>query len=218
MDHDVGFFSYPFVEELVIDPTNQTAITAVNDLQGFWQIRLILSLVAREVGTITTSALAGITGGAYTTPTGVNLTLAEGTAQAEITDPANLMQLGEQWFAFKSELAGDFHSHYDVRAYVKASTYLQRNDTVAMYPKFGSSLTFSSGQSYLHGKPQVTGFWSLKVYGANNSLNRFALGDRSNITHEDGTLVYGGNSSDDHPFALLLQSNETAPPSNWTSK
>lgn len=164
------------------------------------------------------------------TPSGVNLTLAEGTAQAEITaagdDPANLMQVGEQWFAFKSELAGDFHSHYDVRAYVAEDLYLQLNDTIAMYPKFGSSLPFSSGQSYLmafHGKPQVTGFWSLTVYGAHlffvpNSLNRFALGDRSNITYEDGTLVYGGNSSDDRPFTLLLQSNEAAPPSNWTSK
>jgi hypothetical protein len=76
------------------------------------------------------------------------------------------------------------------------------------------------------GKPQVNGFWSLTAYGADvflvpNELDKYSVGDRSAITYQDGSLVYGGSggSGDSNkPFEILLQSTDVIPPSNYCSK
>lgn len=69
------------------------------------------------------------------------------------------------------------------------------------------------------------GFWSLTIYGADqylipNPVNRFEVGDRSNLTYQDGTLVYGAGAANvtDEPFEVLMQPADLVPPSNWTSK
>ena len=53
-----------------------------------------------------------------------------------------------------------------------------------------------------------------------NPLDRYSLGDRSNLTYPDGSPVYGGpnSASTDTPFQILIQSHATPPPQNWTSK
>jgi Protein of unknown function (DUF1214) len=43
------------------------------------------------------------------------------------------------------------------------------------------------------------------------------LHEQSNITYPDGSLVYGGGSTTDGPFEILLQAADVAPPANWSS-
>lgn len=67
------------------------------------------------------------------------------------------------------------------------------------------------------------GFWSLTLYNDTgylvaNSLNRYSVGDRSNITFADGTLVYGEAGDEDGEFQVLVQPDGTSPPANWTNK
>ena len=61
------------------------------------------------------------------------------------------------------------------------------------------------------------------MYGADNYLipnsgNRYAIGDRSNLTYADGDLVYGNASSRNGPFQILIQPADMMQPANWTNK
>lgn len=52
-----------------------------------------------------------------------------------------------------------------------------------------------------------------------NPINKYEVGDRSNLTYCDGSLVYGNeSSSSDQSFQVLIQSAAVPPPVNWTSK
>jgi hypothetical protein len=75
------------------------------------------------------------------------------------------------------------------------------------------------------GKPQVKGFRSLTMYGGDgflvpNSLDRYSLNNRGNMTYPDGTLVYGSESPADstEPFYMLLQSTDIPASAEWESK
>ena len=189
--------------------------------------------VRRDVPWVTsTLQLAGLAGGKYTTPPGVDLAAA---AKASITRTLSVLNdtrywtyFSPQWFTTKSEVSGDFHSNYLMRAFVAYWGYLQLADYEAIYPSLVDTLYINTTYivTFDGGKPNVTGFWSLTVYGSDeflvkNQLGRYSLGDRSDITYDDGSLVYGPESTTNDPtkpFSLLLQSTDFAPAENWTSK
>lgn len=82
-------------------------------------------------------------------------------------------------------------------------------------------LTFSRKLPFIS---SLYGFWSLTFYGPDqylipNPLNIFSVGDRSNITYDDGPLIYGPGSEagKDRSFRNLVQRTDTVPPQNWTS-
>ncbi|KAJ7109577.1 hypothetical protein C8R43DRAFT_1139679 [Mycena crocata] len=205
----------------------------------------ILQLVARfaehnppEVAADVASATAtleaagiSIADHTYTTPPGVNLTLAWEVAQDIVrsvaSDPSNFPSLGENWTNVAPALCGDFQTHYAMRALISLTGYLQLQATQAIYPRFGLDMVLTANQTYMiefSGKPQVTGFWSLTMYDAEgflvpNSLDRYSLNNRGTLTYPDGTLVYGGGSPADsvEPFYMLLQSTDAAVSEEWTS-
>ena len=127
---------------------------------------------------------------------------------------------------------GIYGSNYVERANVGIALYQEQTIDQALYvnnPRF-NPLQVTTSESYLYtifSKPPTlsTGFWSLTLYLSDehffaNHLDRYSLGDRSNLTYPDGSLVYGGpnSSSTDEPFQILVQSIATPPPANWTSK
>ena len=130
---------------------------------------------------------------------------------------------------------GDYGSNYAHRAYIARTGYQQTVPSITIYPGLGgppfSNYALPANQSYLFtfsGKPPVIsslyGFWSLTFYGADqylipNPLNVFSVGDRSNITYDDGSLIYGpgSNTGKNGPFRILVQQTDIVPPQNWTS-
>jgi hypothetical protein len=177
-------------------------------------------------------AAAGIRNGSYTPVSGVNLTLAADTVFTTIVHVARSDQvlLNNGWE--RNSPAGIYGSDYAERANVGIELNGEQTIDQALYvnnPAF-NPLKVTPSDSYLYtfsSKPPTlsTGFWSLTLYLPNqhffaNSLDRYALGDRSNLTYPDGSLVYGGpnSSSTDEPFQILVQSIGTPPPVNWTSK
>ncbi|RDL36246.1 uncharacterized protein BP5553_06858 [Venustampulla echinocandica] len=71
------------------------------------------------------------------------------------------------------------------------------------------------------GKPRVkpTGFWSLSLYGhdqlfVENTLDQYALGDRSDLRYADGTPL---KERDDGNFNILAQPADISPPSSWNN-
>ncbi|MCJ1387052.1 hypothetical protein MMC17_010181 [Xylographa soralifera] len=179
-------------------------------------------------------ALAGLHYGIYTPPAGTNLTLASLLADKSLTTsiqaPSLYKSFGNNWRTFISAASGNFHSYYAARAFIAWSGYLELVQYEALYPEyFGSAsgnaiMTVAANQSILltfSEKPPVTGFWSLTAYGVDNylipnGLERFSLGDRSNLTYPDGTIVYGNTSSNGN-FQILMQPANVSPPANWTS-
>jgi hypothetical protein len=115
---------------------------------------------------------------------------------------------------------GIYGSNYAERANAAIATNLEQTLDQALYvnnPGF-SPLQVTPSDSYLYtfsSKPPIlsTGFWSLTLYLPDqhffaNPLDRYSLGDRSNLTYLDGSLVYEGpnSSSTDEPFQILVQS------------
>ncbi|KAJ7904046.1 hypothetical protein B0H13DRAFT_2334886 [Mycena leptocephala] len=190
--------------------------------------------VAADVKSITaTLEAAGISMAThtYTKPADVDLDLAYSAAQAILgavpKTPADLVSLGGGWMAFAPAVCGDFLSHYDIRAFVAVDAYLQLQAAEAIYPFYPAIQNLYANQTYMmkfSGKPQVAGFWSLTMYGSDgflvaNSINRYSLNNRGNMTYPDGTLVYGGESPVDsiEPFYMLLQSTDVAASPDWES-
>ncbi|KAF8188128.1 hypothetical protein K438DRAFT_1722563 [Mycena galopus ATCC 62051] len=167
----------------------------------------------------------------YTPPTDVDLAAAYasalGIADAVAQTPADWLSLGDGWASSLPALAGDFHAHYDVRAFTAVDAYLELQATQAVYPTYTATENFYSNQTYMvqfFGKPQVNGFWSFTMYDGEgflvpNSINRYSLNDRGNMTYPDGTLVYGGNSPSDsaESFYMLLQSTDLTVSAEWES-
>ena len=179
-------------------------------------------------------ARAGLTDGTYTPPADLNITqvntIVNNTIIGALENPSLFVQLSNQWINTQPSASGDFHQNYDIRAYIAWSGYGQLTQTEAQYPEYlngiptGSTLAITANQSYIltfSGKPPVTAFWSITIYGADNylvpnSINRYALGDRSNLTYADGDLVYGDPTSNS-PFSILIQPADVPPPANWTN-
>lgn len=182
---------------------------------------------------------AGIENGKWIQPLGTNLTAtsaaANQSATALLETPGYLENLSSNWTAFDPRIIGDYHSYYQARYLITAWAYLAMTSHQAVYPTYpgpngiGDDFSIGADQAYLFQfsrRPVLKeqGFWSLTVYGPDqffipNELNRYSLGDRSNLTFPDGTLVYadGNGSSTDGPFEILLQPADVTPPDNWTS-
>lgn len=175
--------------------------------------------------------IAGIRDGTYTPPASLNLTAVQSSVKASLAAAA----ADQDYVAYGSpgwrwtKYIGNFGYHYDLRAAVTVLGYLSitidqnlpplfvgLNKTGANYHQDDEALILS-----FHSKPPVDRFWSLTAYDAEgflvpNPLDRYGLGDRSNLTYPDGKLVYGNDSSDGE-FQVLFQNFETKPPTNWTN-
>ncbi|KAM0801129.1 hypothetical protein BDR22DRAFT_972437 [Usnea florida] len=182
---------------------------------------------------------AGLASGTYIRPAGVNITqayaIANATIQKYITDPNTINFVGNNWQLQKPGYAGDYGSNYAHRAYIARTGYQQTVPSITIYPGLNgppfSNYALPANQSYLFtfsGKPPVIsslyGFWSLTFYGPDqylipNPLNIFSVGDRSNITYDDDSLIYGpgSNAAKDGSFRILVQQTDIVPPQNWTS-
>ncbi|KAF1989743.1 hypothetical protein K402DRAFT_410857 [Aulographum hederae CBS 113979] len=171
---------------------------------------------------------AGLSDGHYLPPLGLNFTLVSGLVKSSLlTAPQLTEPFNNGWVDFPPEFSGDFHQQYVIRSLIAFTGYLQLVQYEALYPQWqeGGDLSLAHNQSYImtfpSGKPPVKGFWSLTTYNSSsylisNPLDRYALGDRSNLTYPDGRPLYG-NDDTDGPFSILLQSADLPPPSNWTS-
>ncbi|KAJ7853612.1 hypothetical protein B0H13DRAFT_2580464 [Mycena leptocephala] len=152
-------------------------------------------------------------------PAGVDLSLAYTATQAVIMgvaeSPTDFVSLSNGWVSLAPTLCGDFLSHYLLQA------------VEAVYPLYQINQNLYSNQTYMvefAGKPQVNGFWSLMMYDGDgflvpNSINRYSLNNRGNMTYPDGTLVYGGDSPAHSidPFYMLLQSTDITASPEWES-
>lgn len=203
----------------------------------------LINLTARFMGTVpptndqpllsaeTTSKLsqAGIgNNGACHKPDPVKFEEAYTTANASVNafmySPQFLQDLGNGWVMPRPNLIGRYGDNYIARAAVARFGYLGLTADQAIYPIYNQAFSLGTNESYiLHfaGKPPVTdiGFWSVTMYDSQgtlvpNSISRYSLGDRSNLTYPDGTSVYGTDI--DAPFDILVQASQ--PPAKWTSK
>ncbi|CAN9368276.1 unnamed protein product [Alternaria sp. RS040] len=157
-------------------------------------------------------AAAGINNGNYTAPACLDYAQVYkimGKEFMSLLDPSSHASNQNGWFSLLPSMSDNFGIEYTARAYIAwlpSARRLPANESYIM--------TFS-------GKPPVTGFWSLTAYDSTNylvpnDLNRYAWGDRSNLTYPDGTLVYADTDSDG-AFSILIQPTDVVPSSNWTN-
>lgn len=172
---------------------------------------------------------AGVYENSYKQPAGINLTAIADDALTMLTSSSNsnTQTLNNGWFQYA--LQGLYGSNYVARAQVAMAGTFFSVPSEALYPFHKPvKLSVAIDKAYLYtfsSKPPLgpTGFWSLTMYNASgylipNALNTYAIGDRSNITYPDGSLVYGNESnSSDQSFQVLVQSAVVSPPANWTS-
>ena len=176
---------------------------------------------------------ASIAHGTYTKPENLNLTAADLSAlitcHNEADSNSSYKNVGNGWGLDKH--IGDYGEAYVNRAVIGKSGYLAMVPEYQIYPTYlptvFSTASLPAGKSYLltfFGKPPITsvGYWSVTMYNAEfylvaNKLNRYSLGDRSNMTYPDGKPVYGLGAGKNGDFQMLLQAANAAPPANWTS-
>ncbi|KAJ5125360.1 DUF1254-domain-containing protein [Penicillium atrosanguineum] len=180
---------------------------------------------------------SGVRDGVYKPQKGQNLTASyiasEMTMSKAASEPQNLHSLGNGWQELTPTAQGDYGENYAMREYVAYFGYLALRATEALYPSYSTGqkgLHLGPRESYIFtfpSKPPMAqyGFWSLTAYNTEeylipNTLNRYALSDRSNLTYADGSLVYDGNAHGDGDgnFQLLVQPADVTPPKNWMSK
>jgi hypothetical protein len=176
-----------------------------------------------------TLVAAGIRNGSYTQPSGVNITKAYDltlTALSAASTNRILKNVTNGWTEIVPQ--GLYSSDYLARDLAADLIYLQQVPAQALYPfPATSSMILASNESIIYSfssKPPLApgGFWSLTLYNAEgflvaNALNRYSVGDRSNITFADGTQVYD-SSSVDGQFQVLVQPVDVNPPTNWANK
>lgn len=190
---------------------------------------------------IVTEALknAGITGGEYTPPSGLNYTLISTQIFASIRTlletPSNHPFSQNGWSLLLPSLSGDFHNEFVARTFISWFGYLQLKQDQALYPTYQDpsstlgAMSLRANESYIltfSRKPPVKGFWSLTAYNSTNylipnGLDRYSLGDRSELTYSDGVKVYGKGSDEwrDEEFEILIQRADREPTGrngNWT--
>ncbi|KAL2864113.1 uncharacterized protein BJX67DRAFT_228759 [Aspergillus lucknowensis] len=183
----------------------------------------------------TTLTAAGIWDGRYHQRVR-NLTAVAAAAQASVTtavnQPENIMSLENNWIQLTPEAQGDFGTNYEMRAFVAGWGYLALRASESLYPMYtpggevGGRFSLGPDEAYLFTfstKPPLNdkGFWSLTAYGPDlylipNELDRYSLGDRSNLTYSDGQPIYDGGDRDES-FQIVVQPADVVPPGNWTS-
>lgn len=173
-----------------------------------------------------TLSLAGIGNGTYQKPDCVNLTEASVDASDAIKAELNstVVSLGNNWTMPNPQLIGMYNGDYVARALIAIGGYLALTNDQAIYPSYKGNFSLEANESYtvqFSSKPPLSklGFWSLTMYNepgflVENPIDRYALGDRSNLSYANGSSVYAND--DDGPFSILVQRDQ--PPSNWSSK
>ncbi|KAJ7485712.1 hypothetical protein FB451DRAFT_1432432 [Mycena latifolia] len=186
----------------------------------------IMNLTARLAGATLEAAGISLSAHTYSTPSGVNLTRAFAASVAQVLSvEKEFVSLGNDWSAPPFDITGDFHSAYDMRAFVAYKGYMQLNVTEALYPSYEVTEIHYSNQTYLvewYGKPQVQGFWSLTMYDeagylVPNDLNRYILNNRGNMTYPEGGLVRDSPADSTTPFYMLMQSTDYPISPEWES-
>ncbi|KAK1855984.1 hypothetical protein CCHR01_01366 [Colletotrichum chrysophilum] len=171
---------------------------------------------------------AGFNNGTFTQPRGSNLTaaveLANKTSLAFMDKPGVRQDVGNDWFIVSEGYIGKFDSHYEARYQIATTAYLALDPSESVYPFHEGDLVVEEGKSILFTFPEPPkikdgGFWSLTVYGPDqdlvpNDMEKYMVGDRSNLTFPDGTPVAKG---DHREFQVLLQASGIEPPTNWTA-
>ncbi|QKX58458.1 uncharacterized protein TRUGW13939_05582 [Talaromyces rugulosus] len=155
---------------------------------------------------------AGIHGGAYVKPFGVNLTKAFSLFEDSINEylATNMVNLTNGWETNTPQ--GLYESEYEDRAVMGKIGYLEQTIDQALYPVRGTeTMNLTNDQSYIYtfnSKPPVQsfGFWSLTLYDATGTLVE---------NPEDKYTDYA--TSDDGIFQILVQPYSNPPPSNWTN-
>ncbi|KAF2729898.1 hypothetical protein EJ04DRAFT_58434 [Polyplosphaeria fusca] len=176
---------------------------------------------------------AGMRHGIWTQPPGTNLSAAVGAANASVealfTAPGTVFPVGKNWALYDDKVVGDFENWYQARYFTAGWGYLAVQPSQAVYPSLIDIDSVGTNQALLFefsGRPTLkqSSFWSMTLYDGEgyfipNELNRFALGDRSNLTFPDGSPLYvnGEPAGDDAPFKMLVQPVDVEPPANWTS-
>ncbi|RDW63424.1 hypothetical protein BP6252_10969 [Coleophoma cylindrospora] len=173
---------------------------------------------------------AGIYGGRYHQPAGLNLTQVQLVVVDEIQNFGlnNLSSLGNGWE--HNVPSGLYGSDYVDRTFSAKSGYLEQVADQSLYPGLTDDvMQVSDTEAYIYefqSKPPVTasGFWSLTLYNSEKFLvanpeDKYSVGDRSNVTYSNGQPVYGSNSSNttDGTFQVLVQSFVVPPPANWSN-
>lgn len=172
---------------------------------------------------------AGVHDDEFIQPEGTNLTeavkLANMTLQATIKRPDVTVDVGNGWTVGSDDLMGVYNSEYVFRYGIAATGYLALTPDQAVYPSQQGELHVANGEALLYTFTEPPfikegGFWSLTAYGPDqdlipNDLDKYMVGDRSNLTFPDGTPISSGEKK---PFQVLLQSSEVQPPANWTNK
>jgi hypothetical protein len=179
--------------------------------------------------------LAGCRNGTFVQPANSSLDLAvsafNASAAALLLSPSSSIALRNNWTMLAPHLIGSYASEFVARSYIAETAYLALTSDQALYTTHSSlsSTVLSAGQALLvrfSRKPilKSEGFWSLTVYGEDlffvpNELDRYAVGDQSNLTYPDGRAVHGGNGEgqNDGPFEVLIQPEDVVPPTNWTA-
>ncbi|KAF7537234.1 hypothetical protein G7054_g3899 [Neopestalotiopsis clavispora] len=222
----------PYLTDDVFKNSSSSELEYILDLTARFT-QMVPRTVGGEIVPVQTTAnllAAGIDpeSGTYTKPACVNLTQAGVASQATITAASESntthVELGNGWKMYNPGYIGTYGTHYAMRAFFGQNAYLALVDTEALYP-FYTEGVFSLGtnESYrmqFAGKPQLEelGFWSVTMYTAagylvDNEIDRYIVGDRSNLTYSDGTLVYGSDVNS--TFEVLVQG--ATPPDDYLS-
>jgi hypothetical protein len=212
--------------------TNDTALAILQLLGNLYEANPPYNINTKETITLRKTLFqAGIYSGSYHQPPGINLSQAYDEVVASVQQYAiiGLQPFNNGWYHNIPQTP--FGADYLDRAFIAAVVYLEQTAEQALYPSRQTrTMQLGSNESYIYTfsrKPPVVndGFWSLTLYNSEgflvgNELNKYEVGDRSDITYADGTTVYGrGNSSQsDGPFEVLVQAANMIPPENWTSK
>lgn len=162
-------------------------------------------------------AAAGLIDGVYTPPEGVNFIasniIVNSSLDALIYSNSSYVKLGNNWLATAPALSGDYQSNYVARTHVAWWAYLLLKPSIEIYPYYygsgDSNILYVANDSALlftfSRKPPVDGFWSLTAQGIDDffipnkvgGAGVYSLGDRSNLTYSNGTLVYDSVSTND---------------------
>lgn len=184
----------------------------------------------------TTLEKAGIKNGKFTQPPGTSLddavVAANQSVQATVLSAGMMKPLGNSWTFSSPLISGDFHSFYSARHLVAMRGYLQPTADQSIYPSWypktqspdgiGSACHIGPRQAILFtfsGKPRInhSGFWSLTIYNSAqllvaNQLDRYSLGDRSNLNYPDGKPL---RDRADGKFEILVQPDDVVPPTKY---
>ncbi len=226
--------SHPALTVADFENLSNTTAISVLQLTARFETRAVPETALFQAAIPVILALAGICNGSYSPPASANITLATAlanTSTSAFTDtPSSYPSLGNGWSILNSSYIGTYESGMAIipRALTATELYLGNTANEALYPTLGTThLSLTDSEAYLFtfsGKPPVAddGFWSVTMYDGegylvSNPENKFAVGDRSNITFPSGDLVYG-SGTEDGIFQVLLQDASSKPPSNWTAK